>query len=467
MLRKTTQMLIDSLGYERGFVGAPMAIGANLEQTQGSNRLLAVPAGQVFLITHFVGQVDVSAYITTFEGSPQVSSLYSGVSVASVPSGNPWVVRFRGMARWNNLFRTGGTPNWMNSPPSNPISWQLKYPIAVPGPWTINGSGSGQGWGNGMSVHGFFVDAAAARTMGFQVDNTAGVTSDNRVFGVASDNGSGSTLITGRAGKSIRILDIDIRFQPETNTASVLTLQQGDGRRIFRIPNSNPAEMVHVQCSPDIFLKAGEDLEIDAPDFSCSVNVSYEFVDASEVPDDHWWSCVDPTKPTPTTTGTGFLDIYKKVSTELTLYYPGSDTTGTSPGKGFQHFLRGYVLGAEKTSVAQTVDSDLTEQTRMAITSGPAAGAIAFSTAVITGDGYHVTPVWSLSAHDQVLNVCAQGLNIPGNPDDGSFWFNTLQTGPSAATTPSDTEADIAAWGLTMWGRRVPNKTIAQSNRGV
>ena len=330
-------------------------------------------------------------------------------------------------------------------------------------------------WGHQAAIYGVLVSESAAGNMGYRVSSTGSPSTDRRQ-GIAATSGSTSdaVLVAGRAGQCLRILDVHIRSQPEVSGANTLTLSQGtlatSNVPIFKFVNDNPAELINQSFSPDWYLKAGEGLNVISDNLStCTVNVSFEFVDVDEVPGDAWFSVVTPQLATPGTGTYGLNSLLTKASTEATLYYAKPDASGshtrTSPTKGFQHMLRGYSVFCQKTATTANATDD-TEQVRFAISTGSAAGLIDFSLGVSSQTNLQLSPVFSGSGHDQCTWGTVDGINLPGKKDDGSLWVDTLGF-DSVAATPNSADLNIRDWAVNMWGRTAPAQFSTRTNKGT
>ena len=475
MQKTTSQQLIDSLGYEGGRVGKPLVLGAAIDQTNQSvaptaGDLLTVPDGSILAITHLVLQIDQSSHIGVRVSSPTADESFNGVSLKD-PGG---VIRgsmvFRGFSRYRSIF-TGATPDFRASQPGRVITWRPKYPIIVPSGWTVDLPLATVAWGHSSAVYGSMMSEAAARQLGYAVEPTGSPTTDRRA-GIASTSGalSATDVVAARTGKSIRVLDVHIMSQPEVAAASSLTLQQTDGTKIYKIVNDNPSEFVEQTLSPGWFLKAGQALQVisDVVDVT-SINVIYEYVDEDDVPGDSWFSVVEPEFPTPGTSTIGTLSSLTATSTEATLYYAKPDAAGvhtrTSPNKGFQHMLNGYSFFCQKNATAQAATDD-TEATRFAISTGSTGGSVGFALATISQTNLQLSPVFSASGHDQCTWGCVEGVNIPGDKDDGSLWVDAIGFN-GLTTTPTEATNDLSAWAVNMWGRTASASFSPRTNRGT
>ena len=483
MLKTTSQQLIDSLGYEGDRVGQPLVLGAAIDQTAAASAgdLYTVPAGSVFLITHITQQIDQSSNLGTKITSPSAAESFNGLDLKDGGLNVRGSITFRGFSRYRTIFTGGGgSPDFRAAQPGEIISWRPKYAIPVPAGWTVDLPTSFVAWGNQACVYGVLVSESACRQMGYRVPSlvtapgaSPGLAPLATRFGIAATDGATSLtdVIAARTGKSIRVLDVHVRSQPEVAGANTLTLQQTDGQKVFKFVNDNPSELINQSFSPGWFLKAGQALQVISDNAStCSVNIIYEYVDEDEVPGDYWFSVVDPEKPTPGTETTGnvaatFISTFTKVSTEAVLYYPRRGTTETSPNKGFQHMLGGYSVFMQKGPTTSNAADD-TEQTRMAISTGALAGGISISSAAMTQTNLQLSPVFSASGHDQCTWGVVDGLSLPCKKDDGSIWvdsigFNALNATPAAA------DNDIRDWAVNLWGRTAPSQFSPRTNQGT
>lgn len=464
MLKTTSQQIIDSLGFEGNASGRPMVLGTAMSQGLGENTMFQVPRGFVLLVTKIVVQSDYAPAAVGTVGSPSNGELLQGISVNDAAGTNQGAFVFRGFARFNNSFWTG-SPIWQTSAPSNVVQWNLKYAIPVPSGWSVRSPQNLTTIGNMAAVYGVVVTEDSARQLGYSVSKSA--TDAQRNYGVTSRSTSG-TAVSGRAGRSIRVLDVNIRMQPQTFTANTLTVEQGDGTQIFAVQNDNPAEFLEMSFSPNWFLKSGEDLDITIGATEAnSISITYEYVDEDEVPGDLWFSVVNPESPTPGTTTTNSLSTQTLAQSEATLYYPRYGTTKTVPTKGFQHFVRGYAVSMQKTATTQnTVGADDTETTSLAITSGATGGNFAWNGFVTNSvDGYYLSPVFQAGGHDQCVYACVEEVNIPCDPDDGSIWVNLLGT-TNTVTTPTAGDADLRGCWVSLWGRTYPKFVTERTNEG-
>lgn len=475
MLKTTSQQLIDSLGFEGGRVGQPMLMSTALDQTiisGNTHNLIDVPDGYVFLCTHIVVQADAMAHLGTADGSPTGSDgkSYFGLQLRDLGDNVNGTVDFRAFTRYSGIFNDGATPDWRTAPPSNGLTWKLKYPFAVPQGWTIGQSVAPSAWGNQSAVYGVMVSASAARQMGYATHN-ASPTADRRmgITSAGKDTGT-TTMLTGVAGQCIRILDVQIRMQPIAASSNQVTLQQGDGTKIFVAHNDNPAEHLNMQFSPTWYLKAGEDLELVIDQaYSSGVNITYEYVDEDEVPSDAWFAVVEPEYPTPSTQTIGNATVPLTTTVnEVTCYYAKPDATGshtrTSPTKGFQHFLNGYAISIQKSATTQNAADD-TEQTRFTVSTGASGGAVGASVGGVTQTNYQMAPVFVGAGHDHAAYAYVDGINIPGKPDDGSLWVDVIGF-KGLFTTPSAGDNNIDGFAVSLWGRTAPSFVTNRTNKG-
>lgn len=450
-------------------VGDATAVGVVLEQQTGAgNAAITVPAGQVFLIDTVVVQADTApaGIAAAFAASPGLGTY--GIRIDDAAGSAQSNIEFLAFRRWQQTFVPENSPNWRNAPPGNVVVWQPKYPIPVPQGWSIKNLVGGE-WANQIAVYGKFLSMEGARTAGYDVNTSS--TDANRRYGVTSFSPptAETTQIAGRTGKSLRILDVYVRMQPETGGATnKITLRQTDDRVIFSWTNNNPSDLLELKFSPDIFLKSGVGLESVATIAGTgSIVIVYEFVDDNEVPGDHWWGYVEPDLPTPTVSKVGTFSNAPVIGTRLVCYYPGLDSTKTSPTKGCQHIVRGYTFSIQKDTTA------VPDQTICCLSSGTAQGTIKFTAIGVTSQSnVQISPVFTSTAHDQCVFGAVDNVNIPCKKDDGSIWVDTMAVGVasgvlSAATTPTTTDVDMDEWSWTVWGRTIPGKFSDPSNRGA
>jgi len=471
MLKTTSQQLIDSLGYEKDRVGRPIKVGAALAQDKSARTMFVVPEGMTFMITHIAIQNDGKTIQNTPIPSPTATQVYSGITLLDADGTAQTSIDFRGFARYDSVFDpAGGTPDWRAAAGGNLVTWKLKYPIPVSAGWTVQQAQNEYEWGNQSAVYGVVIGEDSARQLGARVRGSA--TDSERRFGVVSTAGAASAtdVIAARAGQSIRIMDVQVRMQPDTNTDCTLTLQQTDGTKVFKITNDNPAEQLQMAFSPDWFLKAGQALQVisDVTNVA-SVNMTYEFVDEDEVPGDFWFSVVEPDKTTPggSFVGTGPIlnNFIGQSSTVAVPYYPRSGAVGTaSPGKGSQHMVRGYTANIQKTATALATDD--TEQTKLTISTGSTGGQIAFAGSALSQTNFQIAPVISAVSHDQCVYGSVDGVNIPCKKDDGSIWVDVIGFN-SVLSTPSSADADVRDWAVCLWGRTTAATFTDPANQGA
>jgi hypothetical protein len=454
-------------------VGRMMHWGAVLDQQTGPTNAFTVPVGQTFLMTHVHVQADtlLAGIADAFQASP-APTVY-GVNLNDAAGSGQSVISFLAFRRWQGLFEVQNSPNWRNAPPSNVIEWKLKYPIPVPSGWTVQSVTGGE-WGNQVAVYGYLVSEDGARTAGYKVSTST--TDANRRHGVASaiTTASSATMIGGRTGQCIRILDMCVRIQPETNTTNKVRLHQVDGRTIFAFTNNNPSDLLERKFSPDgVFLKSGQGLQlIGTIAGGASVTVSYEYVDEADVPADVFWGYVEPSLPTPSGPTVGTSDFVAAISTSVTLYYPGMDRASrtniekTAPGVGYQHVVRGWAVSAQKDTTTAP------DQTLLAISTGATGGQVEVGVLGTAQSNVQLSPVYTFGGHDQCLLAVMDDLALACPKDTGSIWIDTIAANAgtgllSVAGTPDSTDADIDEWGVTVWGRTLPTRFTDPTNRGT
>jgi hypothetical protein len=494
MLKVTSQQLMDAVGIDCDQVGRPVVLGSVADgeiPASGNTVIKKVPAGFVLLATKIVAQAYGCAGISgalgtkdSLQGSPnQGSGGASGFLATDFEQedGSPsYTMSWQRQARYNSLFGSAASPDWRTANPANVVTWSPKYPIVVPSGWVVTtGSYTGYAeWAGGQAIYGLLVSEDDARQLGFAISGQDADALRNASVVSSVGNGGTQTLLAGRAGKSIRILDIQVRLQAVTNTLTTMELRQSDGSRtICKFASSNPAEMIDEAFSPEIYLKAGADLQVVTNDTeACSVNVSYEFVDDDQVPGDAFWAAVTPTIPGPAGGTSGVDSAFCASIEKLTLYYPRLDTTKTAAGKGRQHLLRGFCVSAQKDGVTGGTSDDVDQQS-FAIVGASDSGtvpAIGHSSALavnLTFDNVNaelLSPALTFVNHDQNLTGVWQGLNAP-TAENGVLRLDMVNMAAAPATvigtavTPSD--GSVADWSVTVWGRTIPSRFTAPINR--
>lgn len=466
MLKTTSERLRNSDFDDTAIGRLPMtacAVRTQLDNSSGgaASLLQSVPRGQVFLMTDIIVQADATATVTGGHlASPTTSTNY-GILLRNQAGGAETALSFKTNTRWQATFDPANTPNWRNAAPSNVVHWRPKYAIPVPSGWSVL-AGPTLGTsaiGNHAAVYGYMLDEDSARSLGYSVTASA-TDSERRLFTAASEGAASYTdLIAARSGKSIRILDIHVRMQSEVNATNTLSLRQSDGREIFHWTSNNPSDLVNMAFSPDIFLRAGQSLQIQTTDVgTVSVNVSVEYVDEDDVPGNHWWACVQPALPSP-----GLLSGASIASNAVVVqYYPRRNVTLSlgNPLARDQHVIRGYTMSVQKDTGATP------DQTFFTISSGPTAGG------VDTGAGqsnFQFAPVLTAPSHDMSVNLAIDGLHIPCQPGNGVLYVNTTTLGSQtlAVLTPSSAVGNIDDWAFCLWGETVADQYTGGINRGV
>jgi hypothetical protein len=510
MLKVTSQQLTDAVGNGFSEVGRPFALGSVKDGNtlQADRQVLEpIPKGYVLLATHFSvstgGAASVAGNPGTTKDALQASpssgqgggSGVGGMRIQHTGGTDAVELFFKRFARFATLFGNAAAPDWRTAPPGNLATWSPKYPVVLPSGFQVRpnnatyysgvAANSYAEYPGGQAVSGLLVSEDDARMLGFGIASGKGAGSysaADRTQLVASSQGNGSAedLAAGRTGKSIRILDINLRLQARTNAATTVELRQkGDSRTICKFVTSNPAELIDKSWSPDIFLKGGETLElVTNVSGSCSIIVSYEYVNDDEIPGDHFWGSQVPHVPTPTEGTVGVDSVFCTNAIPLTLYYPRLDTLGetatkTAAGKGRQHFIRGYTISAQKAGSIGGSSDDVDQQLFCITAAGPDSTLPAFRNTSVainhTGDvseggANAVTPTIALVNHDQNVTECQGGLNVP-TQDNGSLRVDTINMSDTpntilgVATTPTD--GHITEWYVSVWGRTIPTRATS------
>ena len=476
-IRATAEHLLDRLVTQRDgiAIGQPMTYSATRDQafTTGP-AILTVPRGQVFVLTQIVAQAELHTAVTTTPdeiASPNQAGLGFGIQVLDTAGAAKWNAKFMTFIRWQGTFEFQNSPNWRNAPADNVYNWKPRYGLAIPGGWTVNTTQNSGSLGNACAVYGVMMSPENARTLGYSATATNTLADLNSGFVSAVTTASSAVLVPSKAGKHIRILDIAIQVQPETNTSNVLTIEQYDGSTattIFQFSNRNPSDQLKRSFSPDIYLKLNSSIRIKSTVANTAfVTVSYEYVEPREVPGDHWWCFTIPDYPTPALPGVGTVSDAVAQSTTVTAYYPKDGTTKTSPTQGYQHLLNGYAISVQKDT------SVVPEQLFLSIMTHSTTAAIGSTLLGVTGAGNALTATYAAAGHDQ--NVCdvADHLMLPAKPHTGSIYIATMNVGVGGAypvlgvpATPTSGTAQIDSWGVTTWGRTIPAKFTEPINLG-
>lgn len=463
MLTKTSAQLLDS--FKRGdTTGQPMAVGSVLEQyTAGAYSVFTVPRGQVLLVTKIVVQADGQASAVSQQNTP-AATLNAGITIRDRAGTAQDTALFKTFSRPNNVF-TPNTQDWWNAPPGNAVVWDLKYPYCVPSGWEVDSTVAAPDLiGNYAAVYGFLVDEETARSMNFNVSWSA--TDSKRRQGMTSAQTSQASMIPAITGKHIRLIDVRIRIQaPTGGSTNTVTLQEGTSNRVlWRGANNNPGDLVDIAFTPEWILGVSQPLELALSTANAgSVTVTYEYLDADEVPGDYWWAQATPTLPSPGE-ASGLPGI--QVSTQLTMYFPRTGITRTAVGAGEQPWIEGYSINIQKDT------TDAPEQTFVAISTGTTGGTIKFNapgnTFAAQGN-YQVSPVIAACGHDQTIHVVVDDILVAG-PESGAVFVDALALDDpttAASSTPDQATCDIADWSVSAWGRVAGKRYTDPSNRGL
>ena len=472
MLTVTSRQLLDRA--VAGDLGQPVVSSPHKDQTVvgALSSVISVPRGQTLLITSVQLQADQGHHnlSTAYQPSPTLQA--TGFSITNEAGSEVWATVFQSFLRRISNYHTGITPTAISAAPGNTIVWHPKYAIPVPGGFSAKIGVSLGDFGNHGALHGLMVDETTADSLGYNV-NAVAATSRHGIVG-SRGTASATTIITGRAGKSIRFLDVHMRLQPGSNGTNTLVLQQVDGQKVFQWTNSNAVDNLQEVFSPDeIYLKPGQGLQIQVTTANtCSVNIQYEFVDEAEVPENAWFACVQPAKPTPTTTAvpTG-LGNARRTSQIVTVYYPRSGATATVPGVGSQFLVRGVQASVQKGNGTFANSLQTAEMTMFCVSQGAAAGQIGFSLLALAQTNGQITPTLFAGHHDQCISFVDDALNVPCKPNDGSLWIDSINFDADGLTASAlgDTtkaDADITAWSFSLWGRSIATTFKQSTNRG-
>jgi hypothetical protein len=474
MLKTTARQLRDKA--IAGDLGQPVVCSAAINQSVSGSAvpMFRVPRGQVLLITSVQTQTGNNKHglSTTPTNSPGPS--FYAIQISN-ESGTPqWTFGFMSFIRNATVFNAS-TPNAESAEPGNVEVWHPKYAIPVPGGFSVELNSTQGDFGNHGCIHGFLVDEAAAKSMGYNLNPDA----TKSRHGIAVSRGSASAveaeadeLIPGRPGKHIRILDMHVRVQPSTNTLNQVLLLQGTGlERFYGIVNANVVDGVEQKFSPDeLFLGEGEGVAISTEiDDQCSVVIHYEYVDHEDVPANAFWSYLTPTRPTPNATA---VSVNARRSQQVfTLYYPKGGGTKTVPGVGHQHLVRGISVSVQKAGGAFENSVQNVEQTLFTVAHGASASNLGFSLLSLTQGNVQLMPTLHAGLHNQNVSFVDDAMNAACKRDDGAIWFQSLGlandgTALGGTGAVASSSADIVAWHSTIWGRTIAATYRDTLNRG-
>src|SRR5262245_2864006 len=222
MLRYTTHQIREAL--LAGDLGQPFTLASKREQSDSTSpgysdrSLFRVPRGQVALILSVCTQAgeNKAGLAAAFAPSPQPS--VAGLTVTNEDSDQIGIANFLSFRRPETFFMGTSTPTSRSAPPGNVGLWQPKYAFPIPGGCVVETNVTLGEFGNHGACDMVLVDGATAASMGYNV-SANGDTSRHRLYGVTATS-SEQTLVAGKAGLHIRLLDINIRLQPATAGAN-------------------------------------------------------------------------------------------------------------------------------------------------------------------------------------------------------------------------------------------------------
>ncbi len=437
------------------------------------------PAGQVAIITKIVGtslaNADTSPGLSDDDADGNALILYDEDGALTSEG-----IIFKRFRRPNLLFENAATPSWRSSVPCVPIVWEPELPLIVPPKHSLRANMNSTLAGGCFACYGYIVDVDTTRHLGFSVQTQSDTVSSPGVAITPNKQGFRGTilsaantnieLVNGFAGFCIQIVDIYVRVQPVDHVPTdKIKLFWGDtildstgANDIMSWSNNNPSDLLDVKFSPKIYLPSGKGLfaagvddALGATNTSASVSLTYRYVPADEVPQDHWWSY--RRLPTPGTATLGTTSLYTTATGTFTAFFPNrisgstvGTTTATTPGLGKQFVVEGYAISASKDA---TVASD---RVWMAITTGTTGGSVGVATSGITTTNRLISPILALGSHDQTLFLAVDGLNIPCPKDTGSVFIDTTASGATA--TPAAADLDVDESHFLVWGRSIPAK---------
>lgn len=449
---------------------------------EGKAQLVATPTINNFALATVIqptqGQVAIITKIVCMcygykESSPDTQIQHSLFLYDASDTLTADGVNFIAFQRTDAVFASPSGPDWRSSQPNMPVIWEPEEPLIVPPRYSLKAVGSGdtQG-GSNFACYGYLVDVDTARHLGFEVGK------DAQTAGAVGVGGFGSALTVGftsgvrgnttspvelvhpPVGYGLQIVDIYIRHQQLTfNPTQTAILFHGatvtdyltSSNIIFTTANNNPSNFAEWKASPGIYLPVNRGLYFaTAGTARASITVTYRLIKSEDIPKDHWWSYTGAFPTQGTTTGTSSL--FTTGATGVTLNYPGrfgaSDATATLPGNGKQHVVEGFMICAQKDA---TVNQD---QAAFAIATGSSGGSVGLPSSGVGTINNLISPIFTLSGHDQLLAIAVDGLNVPCVKDTGFVLIDSTTTGYSA--TPVAADRDIDEFHCLIWGRTLP-----------
>ena len=383
--------------------------------------------------------------------------------------------------RTDSLHASPSGPDWRSAPPNAPVIWEPEEPLIVPPNHSLqartykaatasSASEAGLLAGSNFACYGYITDIDTARRLGFEPTKD-GVGSGTNIAGFRGTENSLSAVVTPPTGYAVQIIDVYIRQQQlahsPTNTSLLFYGDNvADVNTIFTTCNNNPSDFAEWKFSPGIYLPANKSLFFASVDGArSSICITYRCVRADEVPKDHWWSY--RALPTPGTATLGTTSLYTTATGTFTAFYPGiaSDarlvaasvsTTATLPGNGKQHIVEGYAISAQK---------DLTtnqDHLWVGIATGTAGGSVGVTGSGLTTTNKLISPIFCLGAHNQMLAIAVDGLNIPCPKDTGLVVLDTTARGYTA--TPAAADLDVDEFHCLVWGRTKPAAILSTTH---
>lgn len=458
--------------------GKAQMIATPTISTASTPTVVATQAGEVAIITKIVctGYPNKETSPGFNDDDEETNGLFLYDENSDLTLEGLSFLRFR---RNDLLFEGAQTPSWRSAVPCKPIVWEPEQPLVIPPKHTLRSSMNSNMAGGCFACYGYVVDQDTARSLGFST-NTQDLSYSNKLNRqgfrgaiIASVDVSKAywELIPAITGYAIQIIDVHVRMQPIAHApTNIIYAYYGaagnflDQNYIMQFVNNNPGDMAEWSFSPGIYLPADKSFffgrfnpSLSDSAASGSVNVTYRYVPSSEVPQDQWWSYIQPSLPTPSTGSIGTNDLFTAISTDVVPFYPGksSQPSTSNPGNGKQHIVEGFCFSAQKdTTVASS-------QLYWALTTGTSTtGTIGVASSGLTTTNYLISPIIALSSHDQMLAMAVDGLAVPCVPDSGLVLIDTTATGP--VNTPV-TNLQVDEWNCLVWGRTIDTKVKSAS----
>lgn len=433
MPRQSLHLDLDSLalsGYTN-FSGMPRAA------TTDTALLVASPQTGMVAVIHKILLCPMGLVSTSPAASPGgASSVYSTLRLNT---GGTNVDLF--FHAFDKLPTLGAAD--LQAHPNLPTVWEPRKPIIVPSGWNAYSSTHSDA-GGVLGVIGSYMSEYEARQLGYDCAPEASQASRNWIAASSIFTSTATqNLAAARTGYSIEITDIFVRLMPLTTTATI-TLQDTAGAVIAVYKHDNRTTPGQVVVKPRIFLADGVGLDAVASAnavYQGSLVVLGRYVRNADKPGDAWYSCVQPTFPSPGAPGDG---LGNKANTTLK----------AAPGINRELVVEGYWVNVSKDSTSPA-DQDLTKVVIAAITTGTPA---TFGAAAAAIPNKCLTPYLVIGSQGQEIDLVLDEVNMRCLANAPVTWE------ARSLTSPTDANAHIDGWSVLIWGRTRPSTQAVGSS---